>query len=160
LHGSASREEILELAGVARAAAIVVSLDSDAAAALVVLTARELSTARIIVKIDEEENRKLMRRSGADQVLTLGALGGSLIADGVSADMAVEFVGDLVSRHGRVHLVQRPPTTAEIGRPVMSVGGLVMLRRGDARALCGQEIQAMQAMQIEATDQLLCIEHT
>jgi voltage-gated potassium channel len=157
LHGSASREEILELAGATRAAAIVVSMDSDATAALVVLTARELSSARIIVKIDEEENRKLMRRSGADQVLTLGALGGSLIADGVSADLAVEFVGDLVSRHGRVHLVQRTPAAAEVGRPVMSVGGLVMLRRGDNKTWCGRE---MQAMQIEAADQLLCIEHS
>ena len=48
LHGSATREEILQVAGVSRASAIVVCMNSDEATALVVLTARELSNARIV----------------------------------------------------------------------------------------------------------------
>jgi voltage-gated potassium channel len=157
LHGSATREEILEVAGVARADAVMICLDSDEAAALVVLTAREIGGCRIIVKVNEEENRKLMRRSGADQVLTLGALGGSLMADSVRSDLAAEFVSDLVSRNGQVHLVQRQPHIEEVGKPAGSVAGLVMIRRGGQMPVCGA---ALQAISVESGDQMLCMRYT
>ncbi len=157
LHGTATREEILELAGAAKAAAIVVSVDSDETTALIVLTAREMSKARILVKVIEPENIKLMRRSGADQIISLGALGGSLLADGVQSDLAAEFITDLVSREGRVHLTQRKPTQTEVGRSPLSIDGVVMVRRGGAGPLCGQSLADVV---LEPLDEMLCIRYT
>ena len=157
LHGSATREEILAMAGAERADAIIVCMDSDEATALVVLTAREMSSARIVVKINEEENRKLMRRSGADQIITIGSLGGSLIAGGVSSDMAVEFVGDLVSREGRVHLTQRKALPEEIGKPASAVSNLVMLRRPGSEPVCGEQLRTLL---VEREDEVLYIRYS
>jgi len=158
LHGSASREEILGLAGAERAAAIIVCVDSDESTALIVLTARELSKkARILARVEQEENKKLMRRSGADQILTLGVLGGGLLAGAVNGDLAAKFIADLVSRDGQVQLMERQPTPAEIGRPPATIPHLVMLRRGDAAPLCGT---ALADAVLEAGDHLLCIEFT
>jgi voltage-gated potassium channel len=157
LHGSASREEILELAGAARASAIIVCVDSDESTSLIVLTARELSQARILARVEEEENKKLMRRSGADQILALGVLGGGLLAGAVNGDLAAKFIADLVSRDGQVHLVERAPTPAEIGRPPSTIAGLVMLRRGAEAPRCGA---ALAETLTAPDDRLLCIEST
>jgi voltage-gated potassium channel len=157
LHGSASREEILGLAGADRAAAIIVCVDSDESTALIVLTARELSKARILARVEQEENEKLMRRSGADQILALDVLGGGLLAGAVNGDLAAKFIADLVSRDGHVQLVERQPRPAEIGRPPATIPGLVMLRRGAAAPLCGT---ALADAITEPGDQLLCIEST
>jgi len=157
LHGTATREEILELAGAPKAAAIVVSVDSDETTALIVLTAREMSKARILAKVVEPENIKLMRRSGADQIISLGALGGSLLADGVQSDLAAEFITDLVSREGRVHLSQRKPAPNEIGRAASSIEGVVMVRRAGGDPLCGV---ALQNHVLEPLDEMLCMRYT
>lgn len=157
LHGSATREEILEVAGAPRAAALVVCVNSDETTSLVVLTAREISTAKIVAKIDAEENRKLMRRSGADQIMTLAALGGSLMANGVAGDLGPAFVSDLVSREGRVHLTQRKPRPEEIGRSAYSIDRLVMVRRGSEPAVCGRSLHEFT---VAADDDILCIGFT
>ncbi|MCB1625611.1 MAG: potassium channel family protein, partial [Pseudomonadales bacterium] len=157
LHGTATREEILEIAAVSKAAAIIVSVDSDDTTALIVLTARELSKARILAKVIEPENIKLMRRSGADQIISLGALGGSLLADGVNSDLTLAFVDDLVSRQGRVHLTQRKPLRDEVGRAPMSVAGLVMVRRAGGQPLSGDDLRDLR---LDAADEMLCISYT
>lgn len=154
LFGNATREEILELAGVPRAAALIVSVNNDETTALVVLTAREMSRTRILARVEEQENVKLIRRSGADQILSLGTLGGHLMADAVSSDLAAAFVSDLVSRQGRVHLTQRRPSAEEIGAEPLSVPGLVMVRRGLGEPLCGE---ALRSVRLQPEDELLCI---
>lgn len=116
-----------------------------------------LRLTRNLARVEQEENQKLMRRSGADQILALGVMGGGLLAGAVNGDLAAKFIADLVSRDGQVHLLERPPTAAEIGRPPATIAGLVMLRRGAAAPLCGT---ALADTVTEPDDRLLCIQFT
>ncbi len=154
LFGSATREEILELAGVPNASAVIVCVSNDETTALVVLTVREMSSARILARVEEDENVKPIRRSGADQILSLGTLGGHLMANGVSSDLAAAFIGDLVSREGHVHLMQRRPRAEEVGAEPLTVDGLVMVRRGANAPLSGE---ALRGVRLQLGDELLCI---
>ena len=92
-----------------------------------------------------------------DQIISLGALGGSLLADGVQSDLAAEFITDLVSREGRVHLSQRKPAPNEIGRAASSIEGAVMVRRAGGDPLCGV---ALQNHVLEPLDEMLCMRYT
>lgn len=66
LHGDASSEELLRMAGVERAHAVIVSVGRDDTAVLVVLTVRALARAvRLIVNVGEPENIKLVKAGGA-----------------------------------------------------------------------------------------------
>ena len=65
--GDATREETLQEALIASARAVFVCTDRDDTNVLIVLTARQLAPAiRIIARVEEAENEKLLRQSGAD----------------------------------------------------------------------------------------------
>jgi voltage-gated potassium channel len=68
--GNATHSGVLRVAGVQRAAAIVVATNRDDTAVLVTLTARELApNIRIVAAVRESENVHLLRQSGASSVI-------------------------------------------------------------------------------------------
>ena len=70
LHGDASSEEILRVAGVQRAHSVIVSVGRDDTTVLIVLTVRALaSRVRIIASVAEPENVKIVRSGGADEIV-------------------------------------------------------------------------------------------
>ncbi len=70
VYGNATRSDVLRLAGVPRARAVVIATNRDDAAVLVTLTARELAPlAHIVAAVRERENVHLLRQSGADSVV-------------------------------------------------------------------------------------------
>ena len=94
LHGNASSEELLQVAAVPRARAVIVSVGRDDTTVLVVLTIREIAKqVRIIARVGEQENVKLVRSSGADVIVSPPQFGGCLMADAVAE-----------RRHGGIHL--------------------------------------------------------
>ncbi|HEX6572580.1 MAG TPA: potassium channel family protein, partial [Steroidobacteraceae bacterium] len=71
IHGDASSEELLRMAGLREAHSLIVSVGRDDTTVLVVLTARSLSkNVRIIASVREPENIKLVRAGGADEVVS------------------------------------------------------------------------------------------
>jgi voltage-gated potassium channel len=159
LHGNASSEEILRVAGVLRAHSVIVSVGRDDTAVLIVLTVRALSDrVRIIASVAEPENVKIVRSGGADETVSPARFGGFLMADAVQSDGTIEFVSDLLSYRGHCQLVERVPRPEEIGRLAREVAGTVIveIRRGRQRLGCWNDAN----MRIEAGDRLVAIDAT
>ena len=157
LHGDASSEEILRVAGVQRAHSLIVSVGRDDTTVLIVLTARALSDrVRIIASVAEPENVKIVRSGGADETVSPARFGGFLMADAVQSDGTIEFVSDLLSFRGHCQLVERPPRPDEIGRLARELVGTVIveIRRGKARFGCWNDPN----LRIEAGDRLVAID--
>ena len=157
LHGDASSEELLRVAGVERAHSVLVSVGRDDTTVLIVLTIRELAKrVRLIACVSEQENFKLVRAGGADIVVSPPRFGGFLMADAVESHGTVEFISELLSYRGDYQLQERAPRPEEIGRPARDARGtlVVEVRRGSQRLGCWDH----KDLTIEAGDRLFVID--
>lgn len=157
IHGDGSSEEILRMAGIADAQALIVSVGRDDTTILIVLTARSLSRGvRIIASLREAENVKLARSGGADETVSPPRFGGFLMADAVTTRGTVDFVSELLSYRGEYQLVEREALPHEVGRLTREVGEslVVEIHRGTARLQCWRD----STLRIEPGDRLLAID--
>jgi voltage-gated potassium channel len=159
LHGDASSEELLKVAAVDRARAVIISVGRDDTTVLIVLTVREIAPkVRIIARIGEQENVKLARASGADVIVTPPRFGGRLMADAVESRATVDFIAEALTFDGAFQLHERRPRPTEIGRVARELAGslVVEVRRDGRRIGTWQD----PAVVIEAGDRLLVIDPT
>lgn len=134
LLGDATKDEVMRLAHVESAQAILVCLPRDDTAALCVLTVRNLgSNARMIVSVREQENIRLLQQAGASEVVSPAKLGGYLMADAISTPLGLRFVSDLLTSRGNLNMVEREATESEWGLRARDVPGhlIVGIKRGD-----------------------------
>lgn len=130
--GDATDEEVLERAGIARAATLATVLSDDAANVFVTLTARSMNPELVIVSRGEGPHieRKLLG-CGADKVVMPTAIGAAKVSDWITRPSAEELLDRLRadSRAGS-ELVELGLTFAEIdvddhpglaGRPIGDV---------------------------------------
>ncbi len=95
--GDATQEESLEKAGVQRAKALIVALDSDADNVFLTLTARNLNpTLTIIARGDLPTTEKKLLQAGANRVVMPALLGARRIAHMINRPHAAELI-DLVT---------------------------------------------------------------
>ncbi|QQP89072.1 potassium channel family protein [Skermanella sp. TT6] len=128
LLGDATSEELLTLACVEKAKAVLVNTRRDDTNILVILTVRHLSSStRIVASIRDEENIKLARLSGADLVVTPTRIGGYLLADAVASQHATPFLCDLMSAGGHMVMTERPAGPEDIGRTMAHVSSGVVV---------------------------------
>jgi voltage-gated potassium channel len=115
--GNATQEETLKEAMLASARALFVCTNRDDTNVLTVLTARSLSPdVRIIARVEEAENEKLLRQSGADATILPSRLGGILMAGSLETTVLANYVMDLISATGRIVLIERAVKPEEIGQ--------------------------------------------
>ncbi len=101
LLGTASSEQVLLDAVIERAAQAIVVPNDDEACVLICLTIKELAPqVKIRAAAREEENIKLIRRSGADTVIAPSVSSGRLLASATSAPWSTDIVEELFE-HGR-----------------------------------------------------------
>jgi voltage-gated potassium channel len=134
LNGQATREELLRIAGVERARAVVIALGRDDTTLLCLLTVRTLNAnARVVASIREGENRKLVEKAGADVVISPWQVSGYLLADGVDQAHVVDISQEMLSQGGLMDLVQRPVRSHEVGtapRDLARTAVLAVVRGG------------------------------
>ena len=93
LEGDATTDEILKLAGVARARALVTVAASDADNLFITLSARLLNDKLFIVaRAEGELAEQKLRRAGASRVVTPYAIGGAKVAMAVLRPAVVDFI--------------------------------------------------------------------
>src|SRR5690348_102534 len=93
VHGSATRSDVLRVAGVPHAKAVVVAANRDDTAVLVTLTARELAPdALIVAAVREAENVHLVRQSGASQVIVSSETAGRMLGMATQTPSIVEMI--------------------------------------------------------------------
>jgi voltage-gated potassium channel len=137
--GSAARRDVLLVAAVPEAVAIVVATDRDDTSVLVTLTARELApNATITAAAREEDNVPLLRHSGADTVVTSASAAGRLLGLGTSAPEVVETLEDLLSSGSGIDLVAEvvgPQEAGPIAEADERCGGPVLMAYRDGKSL-------------------------
>jgi len=115
--GDATHEGTLSEAMLPSARAMFVCTQRDDTNVLIVLTARNLSASvRIVARVEEPENEKLLKQSGANATVLPSRVGGILMADSLDSSVLATYVMDLISAGGRVVLVEREARPDEIGK--------------------------------------------
>lgn len=137
--GDAAQREVLSEAGVEDASAVIVATDRDDTSVLVTLRARELAPkANITAAARDEANVELLRRSGADTVVTSASAAGRLLGLGTASPEIVETIEDLLSSGSGIDLVAEdvgPERAGPIGEVDRRCGGPVLMAYRDGRQL-------------------------
>lgn len=108
IHGDASSNELLRAARVDRASVVIVTPSRDDAAVLITLSVRHMNpTVRIVAAARELENAPLIRRSGADVVLTTSGATGRMLGMAAIAPHYVQVVEELLEAGSGLDLVER-----------------------------------------------------
>ncbi len=128
LIGDATREEVLKDALIDRAAYIIVTTGRDDTNILASLTARDLNpTLTVVVRANEGENVKLLRRSGADVIVNPNHAGGNLMAAATRRPHAADMLEDLLSSQTGVDIDERPVRDHEIGKHPKELRSIVVI---------------------------------
>ncbi|WP_414935564.1 potassium channel family protein [Amycolatopsis sp. cmx-11-51] len=155
VHGSATRADVLRVAGVQRAKAVVVAPNRDDTAVLVTLTARELAPkAHIVASVREAENVHLLKQSGANQVVVSSETAGRLLGMATSTPLVVDMVEDLLTPESGLAIAERPVEPSEEGGSPRHLSDIVL---GVVRDGVLYRVDAPQADAIEPGDRLLYI---
>lgn len=155
VHGSATKSDVLRLAGVQNAASIIVAANRDDTAVLVTLTARELAPkAKIVAAIRETDNAHLLRQSGADSVVVSSETAGRLLGIARTTPSVVEMVEDLLTPEAGFAIAEREVEPEEIGGSPRHLSDIVLgvVRDGQLLRVGSPEVDA-----VEADDLLLYI---
>ncbi|ASO18586.1 voltage-gated potassium channel [Actinoalloteichus hoggarensis] len=155
VRGSGTRSDVLRVAGVQRAKAVVVATNRDDTAVLVTLTARELAPkATIVAAVREAENVHLLRQSGADSVVVSSETAGRLLGMATTTPSVVEIFEDLLTTDEGLAMGERPVDPTEVGGSPRHLADIVLgvLRRGTL-----YRIDAPQADALELGDRLIYV---
>ncbi|GAA1245861.1 potassium channel family protein [Prauserella halophila] len=158
VHGSATRADVLRVAGVQRARSVVIAPNRDDTAVLVTLTARELAPkASILASVREAENVHLLKQSGADQVVVSSETAGRLLGMATRTPLVVDMVEDLLTPETGLAIAERPVTPKEEGGSPRHLPDTVL---GLVRAGQLYRVDAPEADALEPGDRLLYVRHT
>ena len=153
--GNATQSGVLRVAGVQRAAAIVVATNRDDTAVLVTLTARELApNIRIVASVRESENVHLLRQSGATSVIVSAETAGRLLGAATTTPTVVEVIEDLLTPDAGFAISERDVEEAEIGGSPRHLADIVL---GVVRNEKLHRVDAADVDSLERGDRLLYI---
>ncbi|MFE3290982.1 potassium channel family protein [Rhodococcus sp. NPDC059234] len=155
VQGSATKSDVLRLAGVQNAASVIVATNRDDTAVLVTLTAREVGPgAKIVAAIRETDNAHLLRQSGADSVVVSSETAGRLLGIARTTPTVVEMVEDLLTPEAGFAIAEREVERDEIGGSPRHLSDIVLgvVRDGRLVRVGSPEVDA-----VEETDRLLYI---
>jgi voltage-gated potassium channel len=144
LRGDASSEALLRAAVVERAGYVLAAPSRDDACVLICLTVRSLAPeVWLVAAAREEENVKLLYRSGANLVVSPSVSGGRLMAAAVRQREVPRFLEDLLSFGQGVDAAERVVRPEEAGRTVRDLPDLASalvlgVARGERRYFYNQ----------------------
>jgi voltage-gated potassium channel len=155
VHGSGTRSDVLRIAGVPRARAVVVAANRDDSAVLITLTARELAPkAQIVSAVREAENVHLLRQSGANQVVVSSETAGRLLGMATHTPTVVDMVEDLITPESGLAIAERDVEQGEIGGSPRHLPDIVL---GVVRGGKLYRVDHPEADAIETGDRLLYV---
>lgn len=139
--GDARRESVLRSVAIERAGHILVCPGRDDTAVLIALTARHMkATIRIGAICREQENVRLLERSGTDNIVARDAAGGNILASSTRRAHLAETMMDIINIGGGLKLDERKVTSREVGKHPSAILKIAVLRvyRGEERFDLGE----------------------
>jgi voltage-gated potassium channel len=124
IEGDATRRDILRRAEIIKAREVIITLDRDDSAILVMLTVRQLNpSAHVVVSVREEDNASLLRQCGADAVITSSEAVGRLLGLSAVSPNLGTVIEDLLSSREGLEVGERQVTATEVGQSPDEVRG-------------------------------------
>ena len=124
--GDATEDENLVIAGIERAAGIIICLPSDKDALYVTMTARMLNkNVRIITSMINQKLEPKLRKAGADKVVSPNYIGGLRMASEMMRPTVVDFLDSMLrSRQGnlRIHEIRISENSPWLGMKISEAG--------------------------------------
>ncbi|APT84214.1 potassium channel family protein [Corynebacterium aquilae] len=145
--GSATKADVLKLAGVARAKAVVVAPNMDDTAVLVTLSVREIApNATIVASVRESENVHLLKQSGADSVVISSETAGRMLGLATVTPTVVEMLEDLLSPDDGMSITEMIVTAADAGKSPRELSPLALgvVRHGELFRVSEPAARAVQ----------------
>lgn len=155
IHGSATKSDILKVASVNRARAVVVAASTDDTAVLVTLAVRELAPGALIVaSVREHESQHLLEQSGADSVVISSETAGRMLGLATVTPSVVEMMEDLLSPDEGFSIAERAVSSDEVGASPRHLADIVLglVRSGEL-----YRVDSPEAESVEPGDRLLYI---
>lgn len=121
VHGDATDDHVLELAGIDRARGVISALNDDKANLFVTISARALNPKiRIVAKSIEASTEGKLRRAGADAVVAPNYIGGVRLFSEMVSPKTVAFL-DRIVRFGSgisvgIESIDIPPSSPLVGK--------------------------------------------
>ena len=125
IEGDATRREILRRAEIIKAREVIITLDRDDSAILVMLTVRQLNpSAHVVVAVREEDNASLLRQSGANSVVTSSEAVGRLLGLSAVSPNVGTVIEDLLSSKEGLEVGERQVSRDEVGKSPGEIQGI------------------------------------
>lgn len=148
LVGDATLRSTLEAAAISRCAAILISPGRDVTAALIALSARQIS-----VSVRAVDNEELLHQAGATTVINPVTFGGHLLARAAAHRAAVKYLQDLVSADGHVVIEERCVEAPDVGKAIDEVKTGIGVRLARTRRFVDAPVE--RDATLEAGDHLV-----
>ncbi len=104
IDGDATEEDVLNQAGLARARALVTTINSDSDSVFITLTARQMvPSVEIIARAEQPSTVKKLRQAGANHVVLPSSIGAHRIASLLTKPSALQFA-ELVTRRASLEI--------------------------------------------------------
>jgi voltage-gated potassium channel len=149
IEGDATRRDILRRAEIIKAREVIITLDRDDSAILVMLTVRQLNpSAHVVVAVREDDNASLLRQSGANAVVTSSEAVGRLLGLSAVSPNLGTIIEDLLSSREGLEVGERPVTRAEIGHSPGEVQGervIAVVRNKTLRRFYDPTVASLEA---------------
>ena len=105
LHGDSSDDELLQRAGIARAAGLFAVTGDDSKNLLITLSAKQLNpTLRVVARCHEVRNIEKLKRVGADAIVSPDFTGGMRIASSMVRPGVVNFLDEMLRSDNRLRV--------------------------------------------------------
>jgi voltage-gated potassium channel len=122
VNGDATRDQTLQAVKIVEAKAMMISAGRDDTSILICLTCRHLAPhLTISITVRAEDNELLARQAGANVVINPVSFAGLLLASSVQGPQLADYLADLASTAGRVHLAEREVAPTEYGKPLRAI---------------------------------------
>jgi voltage-gated potassium channel len=146
---------VLAEAGIADAAGVIVAPDTDEAAVLTTLTAREQNKrATIVAAVREPENRHLIHESGANTAIVSSGAAGQMLGLATTSPALVEVLEDLMAVGTGLDMIQRDVLPEDVGKQVADVQmgePVIAIVRGE------ETLRFDKAGPLQASDKIVCL---
>ncbi|MBN1389214.1 MAG: potassium channel family protein [Candidatus Thermoplasmatota archaeon] len=154
--GDATREKDLEKAVISKASSIIITTSKDATNVLVALTARYLNPEiRIISKVMDLENAKLLEKSGVDVMIAPAVTSGNLMATATTQPNVVHLLEDMMTAGKGLFICERVVQSDEVGVLPKKLKGISMI--GVARQGKVYTMGELDSLKLRKGDRLLCL---
>lgn len=157
LLGDASQEALLSRAAIEKAKHIIITTDRDDTNVLISLTARDMNrNILVIARANQEENTKLLKRSGANIIISPSVAGGRLMAAATHHEHLALLLQDMLTAEHGIRLGERVVTEHEVGKRPKDLKEMVVMGvHRDGKLL---DIKDLDAVKLKSGDIIIILE--